>query len=422
MAAPVKPVIDLPPASVKAEAAAPAGIAPLKTITPTPVAKIPAIAPGPKYIVSAPKTETSKDAPQPAIVPEAAKAPLPPTAESAALRRSDKVVSLPPLSSAGEAPKIAELKPLAPPVNNSTLPPPPKLIEAKPSAKSSETVNIANPDFMNAPEQASANQSPVAVKVKKIDEEKVENVKPVESKPAEPKLIASATDKSIIIPEKAQNAVASEAVAAPKPFVTSKPLVQNLSPAPETKLKTLPPEAVQTSLASAPSANSAKPSSQDLPPLSSLFDKQSTSAQLAIAPAPVTTDMPSRESIIVQPQELAQNDAQIVPVANSALSIVYSEAQTEIPLADKAKLDAIATQLNSNKNARITVISYASGTPDQSSQAKRTALARAFEIRKYFLEHGIAKDRLDDIKPLGNKSTSGVPDRVDLIVEKTGRS
>lgn len=159
----------------------------------------------------------------------------------------------------------------------------------------------------------------------------------------------------------------------------------------------------------------------ELPPVSGLF------GEAPIAPiAPVANidpslkpipniGKPSLESVQIQAQSLPTLDSLPLSAEQPVLSVPFSEAEVDFPLSEQAGLLEIISNMHSNPNTTIRVVSYASGSPEQSSQAKRTSLARALSVRKLLKERDIESERII-IRPVGNKSTTGVPDRVDIFL------
>lgn len=124
---------------------------------------------------------------------------------------------------------------------------------------------------------------------------------------------------------------------------------------------------------------------------------------------------PSLESVKIQQQSLPSLSQLPLSSEAPAMSVAFAEAEVDFPLTEQASLLEIVSEMQSNPNSIIKVVAYASGTPDQASQAKRTALARALSVRKFLKERDIDSERII-IRPMGNKATSGVPDRVDIFL------
>ncbi len=362
-------------------------------------------APTPIIVAAADNKQPAlSDMPAPAIIPEATKTtPNLPAKDIIALRKADKIVTLP--ASAASATSMPELSPPPAPQSSQALP---KLIEeksapeAKKPTKTADNIGTLVQDIDLANEDAQTPTPPPAPKAK-----------PEAKKPAPAKAATPIAEKSLDIPPKPVSTASAKTpliiqphdiIAAPVATLASKPA--------------LPPIA-----ASSTDNPLEKPTVKELPPLSDLFDKKETTSGAVPAKTPLTdtASMPTKESVIVQSQNTLQTSEVPAATSGAALSMVYGEAEVELPLTEKPKLDGIISQLAADKNMHIAVIAYASGTPDQASQAKRTALARALAVRSYLLDHNINADRMD-IKPLGNKAGSGVPDRVDIVLEKTTSS
>jgi outer membrane protein OmpA-like peptidoglycan-associated protein len=85
-----------------------------------------------------------------------------------------------------------------------------------------------------------------------------------------------------------------------------------------------------------------------------------------------------------------------------------------VPADATAKLDTIAQDMLANQDKRIQVLSYAAGTEDTESKARRKSLARGLAIRSYLMKAGVPSTRID-VRALGNKAEGGPADRVDII-------
>jgi outer membrane protein OmpA-like peptidoglycan-associated protein len=97
-----------------------------------------------------------------------------------------------------------------------------------------------------------------------------------------------------------------------------------------------------------------------------------------------------------------------------ATRILYTGESDDVPAASTAELDTIAQDLLANQEKRIQVMSYAAGTEDTESKARRKSLARGLAIRSYLIKAGVPSTRID-VRALGNKAEGGPADRVDII-------
>jgi outer membrane protein OmpA-like peptidoglycan-associated protein len=97
-----------------------------------------------------------------------------------------------------------------------------------------------------------------------------------------------------------------------------------------------------------------------------------------------------------------------------ATRILYTGDSDDVPATSTAELDTIAQDMLANQDKRIQVMSYAAGTEDTESKARRKSLARGLAIRSYLMKAGVPSTRID-VRALGNKAEGGPADRVDII-------
>ncbi len=84
-------------------------------------------------------------------------------------------------------------------------------------------------------------------------------------------------------------------------------------------------------------------------------------------------------------------------------------------VSDQEQLDGLARYLTSAETLRVQLLAYAGDEGASPSKARRVSLSRALAVRSYLIESGIKTSRID-VRALGNKATSGSPDRVDVKV------
>jgi len=81
----------------------------------------------------------------------------------------------------------------------------------------------------------------------------------------------------------------------------------------------------------------------------------------------------------------------------------------------KTTLNTVAKAMKADEQVHVQLVAYASGLPDQASQARRISLSRAISVRSYLMEQGIKSSRID-VRALGNRADAGGPtDRVDIV-------
>ncbi len=94
--------------------------------------------------------------------------------------------------------------------------------------------------------------------------------------------------------------------------------------------------------------------------------------------------------------------------------IVFDSGSDDLPQSATTDLDALADKMAGDQNLKVQVLAYSSGTADAESQARRKALARGLEVRKYLIGKGVRSNRID-VRALGTKSEGGPADRVDIV-------
>ncbi|HUN48176.1 MAG TPA: OmpA family protein [Stellaceae bacterium] len=95
--------------------------------------------------------------------------------------------------------------------------------------------------------------------------------------------------------------------------------------------------------------------------------------------------------------------------------MVFQPNVTDVADQAKPTLDAVIRSMKADDQLRIQLVAYASGAPDQTSQARRVSLSRAIAVRSYLIEQGVRSTRID-VRALGNRPDSGGPaDRVDIV-------
>jgi outer membrane protein OmpA-like peptidoglycan-associated protein len=107
--------------------------------------------------------------------------------------------------------------------------------------------------------------------------------------------------------------------------------------------------------------------------------------------------------------------AALSPQAGLPTRVMFAPNVTDMPDQAKATLESVVKTLKADEQLRIQLVAYASGPPDQASQARRLSLSRAIGVRSYLIEQGIKSGRID-VRALGNRTdVGGPPDRVDVV-------
>jgi outer membrane protein OmpA-like peptidoglycan-associated protein len=93
--------------------------------------------------------------------------------------------------------------------------------------------------------------------------------------------------------------------------------------------------------------------------------------------------------------------------------LIFKQGDAKLTADAKKALDGLAAKLNATPKSRMQLLAYA-GEPNLSaSKARRLSLSRALSVRSYLIKKGVRSTRID-VRALGNKTSSGVPNRVDL--------
>jgi outer membrane protein OmpA-like peptidoglycan-associated protein len=105
------------------------------------------------------------------------------------------------------------------------------------------------------------------------------------------------------------------------------------------------------------------------------------------------------------------------PAATGTVSavIVFDKDKTDLNEKGKTQLGELAPQIVKN-NQQVRIVAYAAGTPEQASIARRVSLSRALQIRAFLIDKGVNQLNIN-VQALGNKVTSGEPERADIFVK-----
>jgi len=93
--------------------------------------------------------------------------------------------------------------------------------------------------------------------------------------------------------------------------------------------------------------------------------------------------------------------------------LIFKQGNSELTNEAKKILDKFSAKLKVEQKSRMQLQAYA-GEPNLSaSRARRLSLSRALSARSYLIKNGIRSTRID-VRALGNKTSTGEPNRVDL--------
>lgn len=229
--------------------------------------------------------------------------------------------------------------------------------------------------------------------------------------PAEPALPATT-------PTQSQPSTTTEQAAAPSGEATP--------PAQPESVPTEVPSPVQTPAEQAPAAQAPAPETPaatetqtaETPPQTPPDSSAATSTE----PQPEAKPAGEQQAAVAAPTTTpaAPAEGTTPPATGSAAlpadatRLLYTGESDDVPADATAKLDTIAQDMLANQDKRIQVLSYAAGTEDTESKARRKSLARGLAIRSYLMKAGVPSTRID-VRALGNKAEGGPADRVDII-------
>ena len=98
-----------------------------------------------------------------------------------------------------------------------------------------------------------------------------------------------------------------------------------------------------------------------------------------------------------------------------SVNVIFPPGAADLNTRAKKALDKVAITLKKNESIRMQLMAYAGEAKMSASKARRLSLSRALAIRSYLIEKGVRGTRID-VRALGNKTSSGLPNRVDLRV------
>ena len=203
------------------------------------------------------------------------------------------------------------------------------------------------------------------------------------------------------------------------------------TPPAETAATTPPSFAAPATVAtqSAPALTAAKRLSPSLPETDSALTRPEDPTRRGPPPLPPiapTTEAPLPEPAAKAPPppSARKNEQALLPPEGASgapgrtLQIPFPAGETEVAKSAQEQLESLAKDLRSSETLRVHFLAYAGDDSASPSKARRVSLSRALAVRSYLIESGIKTSRID-VRALGNKSTSGSPDRVDVkVVER----
>lgn len=164
------------------------------------------------------------------------------------------------------------------------------------------------------------------------------------------------------------------------------------------------------------------PAITDLPPPPPLPEAPSTSAvpSAPAPPPPVAAEPEPPPPPAARPPKRPSETAALssqgpAPEVGDSVRILFEAGTAKLDKTATDSMDRVASVLKSDDSTRIQLLAYAGSATGSASQARRLSLSRALAARSYLIGQGVRSTRID-VRALGNKTSSGPPDRVDLMV------
>ena len=124
-------------------------------------------------------------------------------------------------------------------------------------------------------------------------------------------------------------------------------------------------------------------------------------------------EVPEPEATVEE--TVVANAVDTEPAAVESVQIVFSPGVETLSERDKTTLDVLVTDLSATPDQRIQLMAYASAQDGTASMARRMALSRALEVRKYLIDSGVRSTRID-VRALGDTAEDGPLDRIDIVL------
>lgn len=253
--------------------------------------------------------------------------------------------------------------------------------------------------------------------------------KSVASKPAKPKVTAAKTVPAP--PKKVAQAKAPQppkkaAPAAPvKQATVAKPAAPAKAAPPAPKIAAAPPppkivpKAAPTTVpktASVADASQMKDTTTSLtPPPPPPAALSGSAAAPAAAPTPAPPAQANDTAAAAPSTQTASRGDPAVQV--SEVQVLFNSSEAALSGPAKSALESVAEAMLENESSEVQLFAYAGQADIDATQARRLSLSRAMAVRAFLIGKGVRPARMQ-VRALGNKTTSGSPDRVDIVPAK----
>lgn len=222
---------------------------------------------------------------------------------------------------------------------------------------------------------------------------------PTPAPPPAPKIAAAAPPPPNLTPNAAPAASSAPQAAA---VVAEAPKLEDTTAA----LTPPPPPPV------VPSAGQAQTTPGAAAPRAPVATSSAATPPAAPAPATATQAKASTSAAAAQTASRGDTGAQV-----SEVQILFDSSEAGLSGPAKTALETVAQAMLEDDASEVQLFAYAGQTGIDATQARRLSLSRAMAVRAYLIGKGIRPARMQ-VRALGNKTTEGSPDRVDVVPAK----
>jgi outer membrane protein OmpA-like peptidoglycan-associated protein len=148
-------------------------------------------------------------------------------------------------------------------------------------------------------------------------------------------------------------------------------------------------------------------------------------AEVEAPPAPEQPDIlverpPEPQAPLPEPPPEPEGAAEgpglaAVPASDQEFRLLFEDASATLSDEVRTRLGALSERMLADTSLRLQVRSYAGGTPETASQARRLSLNRALAVRAFLVDSGVRGTRID-VRALGNTAPDEPRDRVDVLL------
>jgi outer membrane protein OmpA-like peptidoglycan-associated protein len=131
-----------------------------------------------------------------------------------------------------------------------------------------------------------------------------------------------------------------------------------------------------------------------------------------LVPVKILKIPPPTAKIKLMPQQIASRPKKNVRQTTTNL-LIFKQGDAKLNNKAIKALDTISKKLKVKPNYRLQIQAYAGEPSLSASNARRLSLSRALSVRSHLIKNGIRSTRID-VRALGNKTSAGEPNRVDL--------